>query len=159
MSGEGDGAPSSFLSGSEEETEEYGRRLGDRLPPDAVVYLRGELGAGKTALARGIAAGRGAMPRQVASPTFAILHEYADAAGAIVLRHLDLFRLRDRMDELEILGLPDSVRGAPVVVEWPNGAVGAALPATLEISIERTPEGRRRIAPVSCVPAGPDVVG
>ena len=57
--------------------------------------------------------GLGAVVREVASPTFAILHEYGGADGTIRLRHLDLYRLRDRAAELEVLGLPGSVAGAP----------------------------------------------
>jgi tRNA threonylcarbamoyladenosine biosynthesis protein TsaE len=98
--------------------------------------LIGDLGAGKTCFARGIARGRGASQREVASPTFAILHEYADAAGRIVLRHLDLYRLKDTAAELEILGLPDSIAGAPVVVEWPGEAIRGAIPPTVEVRIE-----------------------
>lgn len=143
--------PEAILTDREEETEEVGRGLAARLSAQDVVYLRGGLGAGKTALARGIAAGRGALPRQVASPTFAILHEYADAEGRIVLRHLDLYRLADRAGDLEVLGLPHAVNGAPVVVEWPNEAIRIALPPTFEITIERTPEGARRIATASGV--------
>jgi tRNA threonylcarbamoyladenosine biosynthesis protein TsaE len=137
--------PPETFSSSEGETEELGRRLAGVLRPDDVVYLRGALGAGKTALARGIAAGRGAPAREVASPTFAILHEYVASGGAVVLRHLDLYRLADSSGELEILGLPEALGGAPVVVEWPGRAIEAALPATLEIAIDPQPDGSRRI--------------
>jgi hypothetical protein len=68
-----------------------------------------------------LARGLGAV-REVASPTFAILHEYGRREG-IRLRHLDLYRLDDRAADLEILGLPESVAGAPVVVEWPGAAI------------------------------------
>ena len=137
--------PREILSSSESETEELGRRLAASLRPDDVIYLRGALGAGKTALARGIAAGSGAPAREVASPTFAILHEYVADGGTVVLRHLDLYRLADRGAELEILGLPDALHGAPVVVEWPGQAIEAALPPTLEIAIDPKPDGSRRI--------------
>ena len=82
----------------------------------------------------------------MASPTFAILHEYAGADGTIRLRHLDLYRLKDRSEELEVLGLPESVAGAPVVVEWPGQAVRKALPPTVEIRIGRLEDGARSIA-------------
>jgi tRNA threonylcarbamoyladenosine biosynthesis protein TsaE len=130
---------------SEAETEALGARLAGSLPAGAVVYLSGDLGSGKTALARGIARGLGAPSREVASPTFAILHEYAGDDGRIVLRHLDLYRLRDEPRELEPLGLPESVAGAPVCVEWPGAAVRAALPPTLEIRLDPLPDdGRAR---------------
>lgn len=137
--------PSEILSVSEAETEGFGRQLGRILRPEDAVYLRGNLGAGKTALARGVAAGRGAQARQVASPTFALLHEYAGLDGQIVLRHLDLYRLGDSLRDLEVLGLPGSVEGAPVVVEWPNSAISETLPSTVEVTIERSGGEARRI--------------
>ena len=105
----------------------------------------GELGAGKTALARGIARGLGAPAREVASPTFALLNEYAGSDGRIVLRHLDLYRLADDPRQLEPLGLPESVAGAPVCVEWPGAAIRAALPPTLEVRLDPLPDDGRRI--------------
>jgi tRNA threonylcarbamoyladenosine biosynthesis protein TsaE len=131
---------------SEEETEALGESLAADLSPDDVVYLIGDLGAGKTCLARGLARGLGAVSREVASPTFAILHEYADADGRIRLRHLDLYRLKDRSEDLEVLGLPESVAGAPIAVEWPGEAIRKALGPTVEIRIDRLPEGARSIA-------------
>lgn len=133
------------LTRSEEETEEFGQRLAERLSSGDVVYLVGDLGAGKTCLARGIARGIGAAVREVASPTFAILHEYAGADGTIRLRHLDLYRLQDRARELEILGLPDSIAGAPVVVEWPGEAIRRLLPPTIEVRLDALPDGTRRL--------------
>ncbi len=143
------------LTHNEEETEEFGRRLAGRLSPNDVVYLIGDLGAGKTCLARGLARGLGASPREVASPSFAILHEYAESGGSggagaapeprILLRHLDLYRLKDLPEELEVLGLPGSVSGSPVVVEWPGQAIARALPPTVEITMEVEPDGARRI--------------
>jgi tRNA threonylcarbamoyladenosine biosynthesis protein TsaE len=140
------GVPVEELTRSEEETEELGRRLAADLTSSDVVYLVGELGAGKTCLARGVARGLGAAVREVASPTFAILHEYGGAGGEIRLRHLDLYRLEDRARDLEILGLPESVSGAPVVVEWPGTAIRKTLPPTIEIRIDTLPDGARRIA-------------
>lgn len=133
------------LTSSERQTEEFGRKLAARIGRGAVVYLRGELGAGKTCLVRGVAEGLGARTRQVASPTFAILHEYAGAADAIVLAHLDLYRLKDEEKELEVLGLPESVAGIPVIVEWPGKAIQAVLPPTIEVSIEVLSDATRRI--------------
>ncbi len=138
------------LSRSELETEELGESLAAELRPDDVVYLVGELGAGKTCLARGVARGLGATVREVASPTFAILHEYAGADGAIRLRHLDLYRLKDRARDLEILGLPESITGAPVVVEWPGEAIRRALPPTIEVRLEALPDGARRLTIDDC---------
>jgi tRNA threonylcarbamoyladenosine biosynthesis protein TsaE len=134
-----------LVTRSEKETEDFGRRLAEELSASDVLYLVGDLGAGKTTLARGIAAGLGAAPREVASPTFAILHEYAAADGAIMMRHLDLYRLADRAGELDVLGLPEAAAGAPIAVEWPGRAIRALLPPTLEITIAEGSEGARRI--------------
>jgi tRNA threonylcarbamoyladenosine biosynthesis protein TsaE len=136
----------SLISRSEGETEGLARKLATELSAGDVVYLIGDLGAGKTTFARGLAAGLGAVASEVASPTFAILHEYAAAAGAVVLRHLDLYRLADRASELEILGLPDAVAGAPVAVEWPGEAIRAALPPTVQVSITAESDDARRIS-------------
>jgi len=133
------------LTSSERETEAFGEELAATLSPGDVVYVIGDLGAGKTCLVRGIARGLGAQPRQVASPTFAILHEYAGAAGETTMRHLDLYRLKDEGKELEILGLPESAAGAPVAVEWPGDAIRRLLPPTMEITLEVLSDGRRKL--------------
>lgn len=134
-----------LVSRSEEETERFGERFSATLSDFDVVYLSGALGAGKTCLARGVARGLGAASREVASPSFALLHEYAGEGDRIVLRHLDLYRLEDLPRELEVLGLPESVAGAPVLVEWPNRSLAAVLPPTREVSLEALPGGERRI--------------
>ena len=135
-----------MITRSEGETEALARELATELSAGDVVYLVGDLGAGKTTFARGLAAGLGAVASEVASPTFAILHEYASPGGAVVLRHLDLYRLADRASDLEILGLPDAVAGAPVAVEWPGEAIRAALPPTVRVSIAAEPGEARRIS-------------
>jgi tRNA threonylcarbamoyladenosine biosynthesis protein TsaE len=133
----------SRVTRSEAETEALGEELSASLGSRDVVYLTGELGAGKTAFARGIARGLGAPAREVASPTFALLHEYAGPGGVIALRHLDLYRLADDARELETFGLPDALAGAPVCVEWPGRAIRAALPPTVEVVLEAQPDESR----------------
>ena len=130
---------------TESETEAVGAELSGSLGRHDVVYLTGDLGAGKTAFARGLARGLGAPAREVASPTFALLHEYVGPGGGVVLRHLDLYRLKDDPRELEPLGLPDALRGAPVCVEWPGSAIRTALPPTVEVSIATRPDDSRQI--------------
>ena len=134
-----------ILSHSPAETERAGRRLGLELAPQDVVYLRGDLGTGKTCFARGLAEGLGARPAEVASPTFAIVNEYVRPDGSIALRHLDLYRVADRARDLESIGVPDALAGAPVAVEWPREAVRPALPPTVDVAIERIAENERRI--------------
>ena len=136
---------SETVTRTEPETEALGERLASTLSDSDVVYLVGDLGAGKTTLARGLARGLRALPREVASPTFALLHEYAGPGGAIVLRHLDLYRLADDPRDLAVLGLPDAVAGAPVCVEWPGEAIRRLLPPTLEVTLRAEPDGARRI--------------
>ncbi len=134
------------ISKSEAETEEVARKMARDLSASDVIYLIGDLGAGKTTFARGLAAGLGAVAREVASPTFAILHEYASPGGEVVLRHLDLYRLADRASDLEILGLPDALAGAPVAVEWPGEAIRAALAPTVSVTIAAESGDARRIS-------------
>jgi tRNA threonylcarbamoyladenosine biosynthesis protein TsaE len=102
--------------------------------------LYGELGAGKTALVRGMAAGIGAAPRAVSSPTFVLIHEYH---GRLRLAHADLYRL-DSSAELRHIGLSDYEDGRTVtVIEWADKA-GGELPADrLEIHLRhRSPTAR-----------------
>ena len=125
---------------SEAETIALGERLGRRLKPGAVVLLRGELGAGKTTLARGLARGAGYKGR-VSSPTFALAHVYR--CKRLTLHHLDLYRLAEGEDEE--LGLEELLadpRGA-VVVEWPAAAGGRWPKDRLEISLAHARSGRR----------------
>lgn len=143
------GGASHHVSRSESDTERLGAEIARDLRPGDVVYLEGPLGAGKTAFARGLARGLSARPGEVASPTFAIVNEYADAGGRIVLRHLDLYRIEDRDRELERIGVPDALAGAPVAVEWPGTAIRALLPPTLSVQITPMPDGARQIR-VTC---------
>lgn len=101
------------------ETEALGRRLGASLAPGDVVALSGELGAGKTVLARGLAEGAGAGGR-VASPTFTLIREYR---GRHTVYHADLYRL-DAPGQLGEIGLDEIIDGDGIaVIEWAEKAV------------------------------------
>lgn len=104
-----------FETASEEETIALGERLARELPPQCVVLLIGNLGAGKTTLAKGIAQGLGvAQPDEVTSPTFTLVHEFGDGR----LYHIDLYRL-DTAREVGSLGLEEIFdRQAVVLIEW-----------------------------------------
>jgi tRNA threonylcarbamoyladenosine biosynthesis protein TsaE len=103
---------------SEEATEALGRRIGARLRAGDCVALVGPLGAGKTALARGIAQGAGASG-YMASPSFVLIREYA---GPVRVFHADLYRL-ERRGEIDTLGLDDLVGGDGIVlIEWADHA-------------------------------------
>jgi tRNA threonylcarbamoyladenosine biosynthesis protein TsaE len=109
----------SFETQSEEETIELGRQIARELPQSAVVLLIGNLGAGKTTLAKGIISGLGAAePEEVASPTFTLIHEY----GGGRVYHIDLYRL-DTPQQVATLGLEEIFDGvskhdAVVLIEW-----------------------------------------
>ena len=108
-----------YRTRSEEETVALGRELAARLPARAVVLLIGNLGAGKTTLAKGIAAGLGAAaPEEVSSPTFTLIHEYGSAAQHNLVYHIDLYRL-DQASQVATVGLDELFdREALVLIEW-----------------------------------------
>jgi tRNA threonylcarbamoyladenosine biosynthesis protein TsaE len=125
---------------SERETIEAGRRLGSSLTAGRVVLLFGDLGSGKTAFVRGVAAGLGADPDEVSSPTFTLIQEYA---GRLRLYHVDLYRVAPA--EADDLGLEQLGEGAGVVaIEW-----GERLPrpiaGAVEVRIEDLGDDQRRI--------------
>ncbi|HXP84679.1 MAG TPA: tRNA (adenosine(37)-N6)-threonylcarbamoyltransferase complex ATPase subunit type 1 TsaE [Bryobacteraceae bacterium] len=105
----------SFETHSEEETIDLGRSFARELPSHAVVLLVGNLGAGKTTLAKGIVSGLGAAePNEVVSPTFTLIHEY----GGGRVYHIDLYRL-DTPAQVATLGLDEIFeREAIVLIEW-----------------------------------------
>lgn len=104
-----------WLTCSEKETREVGRALAGELAPDGVLLLSGELGSGKTVLARGIGEGLGIDSREVQSPTFTLIREHRGSGGRLV--HVDLYRLNPA--EAAALGLEELLAGPGVkVVEW-----------------------------------------
>ena len=104
-------------SHSELETSDAGRDLALDLHAGDVVLLTGDLGAGKTAFVRGLAAGLGIDPQEVSSPTFTLIQEYR--GGRLTLYHVDLYRLTPR--EVDDLGLDDLLdQGGVVAMEWPD---------------------------------------
>lgn len=125
----------------------FGARLAQSLDPPCVIFLEGELGTGKTTLARGILAGLGHQG-QVRSPTYTLLEPYP--LGDRELYHLDLYRLADP-DELEYLGLRDLMHERAIwLVEWPERG-GDLLPQPdLRIRLAHRPGGRRlALIPIS----------
>lgn len=129
------------ISRSAEQTEAFGRALADRLQPGDVVALCGDLGAGKTALTRGIARGLG-IGGAVTSPTYTIVNEYA--GGRMPLFHFDLYRLSGAEDLFDI-GWEDYLsRGGVCVVEWSERAEGA-LEENLTVRLTRLDDNMREI--------------
>jgi tRNA threonylcarbamoyladenosine biosynthesis protein TsaE len=115
-----------YKTSSEEETIELGQRIALTLPKKACVLLIGNLGAGKTTLAKGLIQGLGvAQPEEVASPTFTLIHEYGDGR----VYHIDLYRL-DKPEQVATLGLDDIFdKEAVVFIEW-GERFPELLPAT-----------------------------
>jgi tRNA threonylcarbamoyladenosine biosynthesis protein TsaE len=132
------------IAHSVEQTIEFGRRLGARLSAGDVICLSGDLGAGKTALAKGIGAGWGAL-ETVTSPTFTLVHEHHRALDEQTLYHVDCYRLAGVADAWSA-GLEDILYGGagPVVIEWPEHVQDALPPAHLWIAIEYLDETWRR---------------
>lgn len=139
------GAPHAgdFCSASPADTFEFGRRIGARARPGDVFALVGPLGAGKTQLVKGLAAGLGATDdRDVCSPTFVLVTEHA---GRLRLYHLDAYRL-DGARPLEAIGFDELCgSGGVVAVEWAD-RVRALMPEeTVWIEIEPRTDGAREL--------------
>lgn len=123
------------------ETLALGRRLAARLAPGDVVALGGDLGAGKTHLAKGVAAGLGLDPDAVTSPTFTIVQEH----GGGRLLHLDLYRVETER-EVSGLGLDELLDGdAVALVEWPERARGWLPDGTLWLRLTHLGGDHRRV--------------
>src|SRR6204780_926799 len=133
-----------FVTHSAEETIAFGRTLTELLAPPKLVLLRGNLGAGKTTLVKGIAAGfEAAEEEDVTSPTFTLVHEYRGPRAN--LYHIDLYRI-DTQRELETLGLDDlrSERDSILLIEWGEKFPRLQRERDVEISFERDGENGRR---------------
>ncbi len=133
-----------FTTHSAEETIALGRTLAASLTPPKLVVLRGELGAGKTTLVKGIAEGfRAASEEDVTSPTFTLVHEYR--GPAVVLYHIDLYRV-DTARELETLGIDDLIsENSVLLIEWGEKFARFERERDVEIVLERVGENDRRI--------------
>jgi tRNA threonylcarbamoyladenosine biosynthesis protein TsaE len=133
-----------YITRSSEETIELGRRLAGELAPPKVVLLRGNLGAGKTTLVKGIAEGMGAAEAEdVSSPTFTLIHEYR--GPEVNIFHVDLYRI-DTQRELETLGLEDMYGGKNLLLlEWGEKFAQFERERDVEIAIEIAGEEERRM--------------
>ena len=130
-------------------TDALGARLAARLRPGDAVLLEGDLGAGKTHLARAciraMQAAAGQPPEDVPSPTFTLVQTYG--AGATEIWHLDLYRL-SAPDEAWELGLEEALERAVCLIEWP-ARLGWTPPGALTVRLEADPTGDGRVAHLS----------
>ena len=130
-----------FRTESEEETIALGEQLATELPERVVILLIGNLGAGKTTLAKGLVKGRGAATvDEVSSPTFTLIHEYGPG-----VHHIDLYMLDDPR-QVANLGLDDIFdRGGLVLVEWGERFPQLMPETRYEIELTRTGENSRNV--------------
>jgi tRNA threonylcarbamoyladenosine biosynthesis protein TsaE len=137
-----------FFSTSAEQTERLGVRLGELLQPGDCLCLAGELGSGKTTLARGIGRGWGTALR-ITSPTFTLVNEYPRLGDGCILYHVDTYRLSGEGDVVTA-GLEDVLDGpGAVMIEWPE-RVEALLPGDhLWIGLRHMSETRRGVRMVA----------
>ncbi len=133
-----------FLTHSAEDTIELGRKLAPLLRDARIVLLRGDLGAGKTTMMKGIAEAFAAAGQDdVTSPTFTLVHEYRGSDRCLF--HIDLYRI-DTMRELETLGLDDLIHeeGNILLIEWGEKFERLLRECDIEITIERLGDQDRR---------------
>ena len=126
---------------SSQETYDFGKRLGEAFSFRLVVFLRGEMGAGKTVFSKGFVKGMG-IDDEVTSPTYTIVNEYGDPARIF---HFDLYRLQDG-DELYEMGFEDYLNQAgTLILEWPDLLADDVFEHKLEITLKSavaTPDQR-----------------
>jgi tRNA threonylcarbamoyladenosine biosynthesis protein TsaE len=134
-----------YITHSADETVALGRELAGRLVPPKLVLLRGDLGAGKTTLVKGIVeAFHAARAEEVTSPTFTLIHEYRGPEVSIF--HIDLYRIETER-ELATLGLDELLRDPRnlVLIEWGEKFPRFVRERDMEISLKQAGESERRI--------------
>lgn len=127
-------------------TAAFGAELAQRLRPGDLVILQGDLGAGKTALARAIIRHLAGDPGlEVPSPTFALVQPYQSSKGPVL--HADLYRLGDprEVDELGLLDNPEAI----VLVEWAERSPEITAAATMTITLAIPPGGEGRLVDIA----------
>mgnify|MGYP001795617609 CR=1 FL=1 len=133
-----------FISNSTAQSERLGVRLGELLQPGDLLCLSGDLGAGKTTLARGIGRGWGTAVR-VTSPTFMLINQYPRAKDGRVLHHVDAYRL-ENVGDVATVGLEDIFDGVEVaIIEWPERIANLLPEDTLWIEMDYVNDSKRRL--------------
>lgn len=133
-----------FITHSAQETIALGRTLAALLTPPKLVLLRGDLGAGKTTLVKGIASAfQAASEEDVTSPTFTLVHEYHGQTASLF--HIDLYRV-DTPRQLETLGLDDLISARSILlIEWGEKFARFERDRDVEIVLDRVGENDRRV--------------
>jgi tRNA threonylcarbamoyladenosine biosynthesis protein TsaE len=134
-----------FVATTEDESIAAAKEIARALDKNATVHLIGDLGAGKTFLARAIAAELGADPKEVASPSFAIVHEYPRRNAPPII-HIDGYRLSENRREWLEIGIPEMLSGPGVkLIEWPKRAFEEFEESHVEVRITVQDDGSRAI--------------
>lgn len=145
-----------LVSLSLQHTDQIGQAIGCVLRGGETIALYGPLGAGKTALVRGIAQGLGASPAAVTSPTFVVIHEYDQ--GRLPLAHMDLYRICSPRD-LESTGLIEYFSGQTVtVIEWADKGLAALPQDRIEITLNHRAMRSRTIQLCATGPKSNEVI-
>src|SRR5580765_6184819 len=140
---------------SADETIAFGRSLAAELKPPMLILLRGDLGAGKTTLVKGIAEGfQAASAEDVTSPTFTLVHEYRGPQAS--LYHIDLYRI-DTPRQLETLGLDDLITNRSILlIEWGEKFARFERERDVEIALERVDDRLEQRFSKSASATGPE---
>jgi tRNA threonylcarbamoyladenosine biosynthesis protein TsaE len=133
-----------FITHSADDTFALAYRIGENLTASTVFLLEGDLGAGKTVFAKGIAAGLDIDPADVNSPTFTLVNAHE---GRMRLYHLDLYRLQGELEEIYALGLDEmlSEDNTVVLIEWAERLGAYPIPNATRVQIVEAGEDARRI--------------
>jgi tRNA threonylcarbamoyladenosine biosynthesis protein TsaE len=148
--------PWQLVSTSHQQTDRLGQAIGCALRGGETIALYGPLGAGKTALVRGIAQGLGASPTAISSPTFVVIHEYDQ--GRLPLAHVDLYRIRSLL-ELESTGLTEYFSGQTVMaIEWADKGLAALPQDRIDITLNHRAARSRTIQLHATGPKSDEVI-
>ena len=129
-----------FLSQSVEQTEEFAEEFSKNLNGNEIIAMYGELGAGKTAFARGLVRGLD-VEDSVSSPTFAIVNEYR---GLYPIYHFDMYRI-ESWNDLDSIGFFDYIGNGVIIIEWSENIEGALPDDVIKVEIKKTDNENERI--------------
>ncbi|MBR1730808.1 MAG: tRNA (adenosine(37)-N6)-threonylcarbamoyltransferase complex ATPase subunit type 1 TsaE [Ruminococcus sp.] len=135
-----------FISKSVEQTEQFAEEFSKGLNGTEIIAMYGELGAGKTAFARGLSKGLG-VEDVVSSPTFAIVNEYQ---GIYPIYHFDMYRI-ESWNDLDSIGFFDYIGNGVIIIEWSENIEGALPDDVIKVNIIKTDDENERIIKIEGV--------